>query len=79
MLVCENCETAQFLQITSSRLYHEDETALEITENVCCTVCDLTGTVEYDLGRDTVTVSGGLVRDTTTRPVTIADARGEVA
>jgi len=40
MITCTNCETAQFLQITQSRVYFEDgEMINEISETYECTLC----------------------------------------
>lgn len=48
MIVCDNCETSQFLQIVSSRAYYEDgEEIEEITEEYECTLCKGTGKYEW--------------------------------
>lgn len=48
MIVCSNCETCQFLQITKSRIFFEDgELVYEIEEEYECTLCDGTGTYTW--------------------------------
>lgn len=48
MIECANCETAQFLQITRSRVYFEGEELLrEIDERYECTLCGATGSYTY--------------------------------
>ncbi len=47
MIICSNCETAQFLQITQSRVYFENDEPSEITEKYECTLCEATGKYEY--------------------------------
>lgn len=48
MIECTNCKTAQFLQITRSRVYFEDgELINEITELYECTLCEGTGSYTY--------------------------------
>lgn len=67
MIECTNCETAQFLQITQSRVYFEDgEMINEITERYECTLCESTGMYSYSDG-DEDSVSGD-VEVTTERP-----------
>lgn len=60
MIECDNCATAQFLQITQSRVYFEDgEMINEITEKYECTLCDGTGMYTYtDEEKDEAAVSG---------------------
>ncbi|ELY79896.1 hypothetical protein [Natrinema pallidum] len=68
MITCTNCETAQFLQITQSRVYFEDgEMINEISETYECTLCGATGKYVYDDDSDEETVSGE-VEHTTERP-----------
>jgi hypothetical protein len=50
MMMCENCETPQFLQITKSRLYYDSVNRLtgaddptEVHERYECTFCGATG------------------------------------
>lgn len=51
MIVCANCNTCQFLQITSSTIYFKDgEDVHEVTEQYECTLCGSTG--EYEWGGD---------------------------
>ncbi|MFC4988627.1 hypothetical protein [Saliphagus infecundisoli] len=67
MIECANCETAQFLQITRSRVYFEaDELLREIDERYECTLCGATGSYTYT-GTDnevdpdaSATVAGGV-------------------
>ena len=60
MIECDNCKTAQFLQITQSRVYFEDgEMINEITEKYECTLCDGTGMYSYTDDDDTA-VSGDI-------------------
>jgi len=67
MIECTNCKTAQFLQITRSRVYFEDgEVINEISERYECTLCNATGTYARKDGDD-VTVTGE-VTVTTERP-----------
>ena len=67
MIECTNCETAQFLQITKSRVYFEDgEMINEITERYECTLCEGTGTYVLN-DEDDVEVTGE-VEVTTERP-----------
>lgn len=67
MIECANCETAQFLQITRSRVYFEDgEMINEITERYECTLCESTGMYTYT-GEEEERVSGD-VEVTTERP-----------
>ncbi len=48
MIVCDNCETSQFLQIISSRSYYSNgEDIEEITEEYECTLCKSTGKYEW--------------------------------
>ncbi|MFP8955883.1 hypothetical protein ACLI4Y_04080 [Natrialbaceae archaeon A-CW3] len=48
MIECTNCDTAQFLQITQSRVYFEDgELINEIMETYECTLCESTGRYTY--------------------------------
>lgn len=66
MIECTNCETAQFLQITQSRVYFEDgEMINEITERYECTLCSSTGTYSYSDDEERVS---GDVEVTTERP-----------
>ncbi|AHF99896.1 hypothetical protein HALLA_14955 [Halostagnicola larsenii XH-48] len=59
MITCTNCETAQFLQITQSRVYFEDgEMINEITEHYECTLCEATGQYIYDEDHDEASVTG---------------------
>ncbi|WP_408958183.1 hypothetical protein [Natrinema sp. 74] len=68
MITCTNCETAQFLQITQSRVYFEDgEMINEISETYECTLCGATGKYIYDDDSDEETVTGE-VEHTTERP-----------
>jgi len=68
MITCTNCETAQFLQITQSRVYFEDGKMInEISETYECTLCGATGQYIYDDDRDEGTISGD-VEHTTERP-----------
>ncbi|MDS0474875.1 hypothetical protein [Natrinema sp. 1APR25-10V2] len=68
MITCTNCETAQFLQITQSRVYFEDgEMINEISETYECTLCGSTGKYMYDDDSDEETVTGE-VEHTTERP-----------
>ena len=70
MIECTNCETAQFLQITQSRVYFEDgEMINEITEKYECTLCSGTGMYTYsdDLAESEAQVSWD-VTVTTDRP-----------
>ncbi|WIV67583.1 hypothetical protein [Natrialbaceae archaeon AArc-T1-2] len=61
MIECTNCETAQFLQITQSRVYFEDgEMINEVSETYTCTLCDGTGTYIYRED-DEETVTGDVV------------------
>ena len=67
MIECANCETAQFLQITQSRVYFEDgEMINEITERYECTLCEGTGMYTFTEADDE-RVSGD-VEITTERP-----------
>ncbi|WP_290814046.1 hypothetical protein [Halovivax sp.] len=67
MIECTNCETAQFLQITKSRVYFEDgEMINEITERYECTLCEGTGT--YALTEEDEVEVSGEVQVTTERP-----------
>ena len=66
MIECTNCETAQFLQITQSRVYFEDGEMLnEITEKYECTLCE--GTGQYVYSQDEADVRGDITV-TTERP-----------
>ncbi|MFB1066608.1 hypothetical protein CP556_18315 [Natrinema sp. CBA1119] len=68
MITCTNCETAQFLQITQSRVYFEDgEMINEISETYECTLCGATGQYVYDDDSEEETVTGE-VEHTTERP-----------
>ncbi len=68
MIECENCDTAQFLQIVQSRVYFEDgDVVSEIEEKYECTVCEATGKYVYDEDEDEETVMGD-VEHTTDRP-----------
>ncbi|WP_254764554.1 hypothetical protein [Natrinema marinum] len=68
MITCTNCETAQFLQITQSRVYFEDgEMINEISETYECTLCGATGKYIYDDDSDEESVTGE-VEHTTERP-----------
>ena len=59
MIECTNCETAQFLQITKSRVYFEDgEMINEISERYECTLCGGTGTYTYSEDDDRTAVNG---------------------
>ena len=59
MIECKNCETAQFLQITQSRVYFEDgEMINEITEKYECTLCEGEGQYIYEQDGDRATVTG---------------------
>lgn len=59
MITCTNCETAQFLQITQSRVYFEDgEMINEITEKYQCTLCGGTGMYTYTENEEQTSVSG---------------------
>ncbi|MFC4245501.1 hypothetical protein ACFOZ7_00535 [Natribaculum luteum] len=59
MIECTNCETAQFLQITQSRVYFEDgEMINEISETYECTLCGGTGTYTYAESCDRASVTG---------------------
>ena len=66
MIECTNCETAQFLQITRSRVYFADgELINELTERYQCTLCEGTGCYTYDGDDERIT---GDVELTTERP-----------
>ena len=68
MIECDNCETAQFLQITQSRVYFEDgEMINEITERYECTLCGSTGTYSFSGDEEETAVDGGVTL-TTDRP-----------
>ncbi|WP_254530679.1 hypothetical protein [Natrinema gelatinilyticum] len=68
MITCTNCETAQFLQITQSRVYFEDgEMINEISETYECTLCGATGRYVYDDDCNEETITGD-VEHTTERP-----------
>lgn len=68
MIECTNCETAQFLQITQSRVYFEDgEMINEITEKYECTLCEGTGMYTYTEDEERTAVSGD-VQVTKERP-----------
>lgn len=59
MIECTNCETAQFLQITQSRVYFVDgELINEISERYECTLCEGTGRYTYEEDREHSTVTG---------------------
>ncbi len=59
MIECANCETAQFLQITKSRVYFErGELINEITERYECTLCGGVGIYTYDDDGGEETVRG---------------------
>ncbi len=61
MIECTNCETAQFLQITQSRVYFEDgELIQEITEQYECTLCESTGMYTYTEDEAETTVTGDI-------------------
>ncbi len=61
MIECTNCETAQFLQITQSRVYFEDgELIQEITEQYECTLCGSTGRYTYTEDEAEATVAGDI-------------------
>ena len=70
MIVCSNCETAQFLQITASRVRFQNGRALnEVTESYECTMCGATGRLdmweEDNTRRTTVT---GDIEETDDKP-----------
>ena len=66
MIECTNCETAQFLQITRSRVYFaEGELINELTERYQCTLCGGTGSYTYSEDDEQV---AGEVEVTTERP-----------
>lgn len=68
MIECTNCETAQFLQITQSRVYFVDgEMINEISERYECTLCEGTGRYTYDDDVQSQSVSGD-IRLTNERP-----------
>lgn len=68
MIECTNCETAQFLQITQSRVYFQDgEMINEITEKYECTLCGGTGRYTYEEDGERAAVSGD-VQVTKERP-----------
>ncbi|MCU4750722.1 hypothetical protein OB919_01800 [Halobacteria archaeon AArc-curdl1] len=68
MIECSNCETAQFLQITQSRVYFADgELINEIMETYQCTLCDSTGKYIYSNGSEKPRVDGD-IEVTTERP-----------
>ena len=68
MITCANCGTAQFLQITRSRVYFADgEEMNEITERYECTLCEGVGTYTYDDDDDRTRVTGD-VELTTEKP-----------
>ncbi|WP_255167821.1 hypothetical protein [Natrononativus amylolyticus] len=68
MIECTNCETAQFLQITQSRVYFEDgEMINEITEQYECTLCSGEGRYTYSEGGERTSVTGD-VQVTKERP-----------
>lgn len=59
MIECQNCETAQFLQITQSRVYFEEgELINEISEKYECTLCGGTGMYTYTEDGEQTTVTG---------------------
>lgn len=75
MLMCEHCESPRFLEITSSTMTvdNDAERVLSIREELECQTCGLEGAATFDLERETVTITGGLVR-TPERPHTVGDA-----
>lgn len=60
MLSCQNCETPQFLQITSSHTQPTTDSVTTIEETVECTFCGAEGDLEYDLEANAIDVSGDL-------------------
>ena len=53
MIECGNCETAQFLQITRSRVtFRDGQTINELSETYECTLCGATGSYSYAEGAD---------------------------
>jgi len=47
MIVCSNCSSGQFVQITRSRVYFKDgKRPTEISEEYECQLCDSTGKLE---------------------------------
>ncbi|MFC7215025.1 hypothetical protein ACFQMM_19865 [Saliphagus sp. GCM10025308] len=61
MIECTNCETAQFLQITQSRVFFEDgELINEIMETYQCTLCDSTGQYTYSEDAEDPIVDGSI-------------------
>lgn len=47
MIVCTHCETAQFLQITDSRMQFRDGDVHDVFERYQCTRCDSEGQYSY--------------------------------
>lgn len=69
MIECKNCGTAQFLQITRSRVYFEDgEVINELSETYECTLCEGTGTYNYAEGDESSATVSGDVQVTKKRP-----------
>ncbi len=58
MIQCANCESAQTLQITQSRVRFEDGEITEISEVYCCTLCGAEGSYIYDKAKKTEMVRG---------------------
>jgi len=49
MIVCSNCESAQMLQITQSRVYFGDgQEVTELSESYECTMCGAEGRYKYE-------------------------------
>ena len=73
MIQCGNCETAQSLQITQSRIYTENmESIEELSESFECTMCGNTGRLE-------VWVESGTWRTSITGDIEETDDRPEVS
>ncbi|WP_226043324.1 hypothetical protein [Natrinema sp. DC36] len=73
MLSCQNCETPQFLQITSSHTKPTNDSVATIEETVECTFCGAEGDLEYDLEGNAIDVSGDL-ENTDDGPLSEPDA-----
>ena len=59
MIICSNCESAQFLQITRSRVYFDDgESVDEIEEDYECQLCGSTGKYRFEDGGGYEAVTG---------------------
>ncbi len=59
MIECTNCETAQFLQITKSRVFFEGGDLIhELSERYECTLCGGTGSYTYREADDRASLSG---------------------